>query len=59
MIDQLRHPPEGFEEVTRNHFLMKRDEIMQQLDDWVAESGDSGRLQTYADTLKDLLASLK
>ena len=56
MIDQIRNPPKGFEEVTRNHFLMKRDEIVQQLDKWVAESR---RLKTSADTLKQLLASLK
>lgn len=56
MIDQLRNPPKGFEEVTRNHFLMKRDEIVQQLDTWVAESR---RLKSSAETLKSLLKNLK
>lgn len=37
MLEQLRHPPRGFEEVIRSHFWIKRDEICDQITKWITE----------------------
>jgi hypothetical protein len=37
MLDQIQHPKPGFEDITRLHFLLKRDEILAQMKRWVAE----------------------
>ena len=34
MLDQLRNPPKGFEQVVRAHFALKKDAILAQLADW-------------------------
>ena len=55
MIDQIRNPKKGFEEVTRKHFKMKRNAIIAQIEGWcqllldhpeVADKG--GVRQSYA-----------
>lgn len=37
MLDMLRRPPECFREVVLNHFYLKKDEIIRQVSDWIAE----------------------
>ena len=37
MLEQLRHPPRGFEDVISRHFWIKRDEIYDQITDWINE----------------------
>ena len=37
MIDQLRNPRPGFEEVTRTHFKLLRHAVMQQCQRWMKE----------------------
>ena len=37
MIDQLKNPSPGFEEVIKTHFKLKKDIILEQLDNWMAE----------------------
>jgi hypothetical protein len=48
MLDNLRNPPEPFEDVIRTHFRLKARSIMTQLDGWLAKDdkavtvGDGG-----------------
>lgn len=35
MLEQIRHPSPGFEEVIRRHFYLKKDEIMEEVNKWV------------------------
>lgn len=48
MLDNLRNPPEPFEDVIRTHFRLKARSIMTQLDEWLAKDdkavtvGDGG-----------------
>ncbi|EKM80308.1 hypothetical protein AGABI1DRAFT_57960 [Agaricus bisporus var. burnettii JB137-S8] len=48
MLDNLRNPPEPFEDVIRTHFRLKARSIMVQLDEWLAKDdkmvtvGDGG-----------------
>ena len=64
MLDQLKKPPRGFEDVTRNHFLMKRSEILAQLDTWALNASTGGRgalagsRSESVDKLKALLKAL-
>ncbi|KAH7727747.1 baculoviral IAP repeat-containing protein 6-like isoform X4 [Aphelenchoides avenae] len=37
MLEQLRKPSKAFEEVTRRHFWLKRDEICEQVQAWIAD----------------------
>lgn len=37
MIDQLKNPSPGFEEVIKTHFKLKKELILEQLDAWTAE----------------------
>ena len=57
MLEQLRKPSKGFEEITRNHFSMKKNEILAQLDKWVSEAtvtsrGRTGNISETADKLR-------
>ena len=38
IVDKFENPPKGFEELTINHFLMKKDEIISVVNMWVDES---------------------
>jgi baculoviral IAP repeat-containing protein 6 len=35
MLEMIRHPPKGFEEIVATHFRLKKDEIRRQLAHWV------------------------
>jgi hypothetical protein len=62
MIDHLEYPKRGFEDVIRQHFILKRNEIKAQLERWAKESTDSGhitRLRGLQRTLVPLLDRLK
>lgn len=37
MLEQLRNPPKAFENVIRRHFWLKRDEIHEQVTEWIAD----------------------
>jgi baculoviral IAP repeat-containing protein 6 len=47
MLEQIRHPPKGFEEIIRRHFWIKRDEICEQIEGWINE------MQKLVDTATD------
>ena len=41
MIDVLKNPPFGFEEVTKNHFFYKKNDILKTCDKWIEEAKNS------------------
>uniref|UniRef100_A0A914ZBD2 UBC core domain-containing protein n=1 Tax=Panagrolaimus superbus TaxID=310955 RepID=A0A914ZBD2_9BILA len=47
MLEQIRYPPKGFEEIIRRHFWIKRDEICEQIEEWI------GEMQKLVDTATD------
>lgn len=48
MLEYLKHPPEGFEEIIKTHFRLKARYLRKQLDKWLEE--DDGK-QLYADSM--------
>jgi baculoviral IAP repeat-containing protein 6 len=59
MIDHIEKPKIGFEEVIKIHFLLKRDEIISQVDAWAKEVTSSSELLRLANKLKSLLNGLQ
>jgi ubiquitin-protein ligase len=43
ILDQLQNPPKGFEEVIKNHFILKKAEVLEQTKEWMKEHGDEGK----------------
>jgi hypothetical protein len=41
MVDMMAHPPEGFEEIVRQHFFLKRESILKTLAAWQADARDT------------------
>ncbi|KAF7256808.1 hypothetical protein EG68_05829 [Paragonimus skrjabini miyazakii] len=62
MLDQLRHPSPGFEQVIFHHFQLKKGAIIDQIERWIANTAvltpSSLRLQ-WQKRLKEDLISLK
>ncbi|KAF6778656.1 hypothetical protein AHF37_02182 [Paragonimus kellicotti] len=62
MLDQLRHPSPGFEQVIFHHFQLKKSAIIDQIERWIANTAvltpSSLRLQ-WQKRLKEDLISLK
>lgn len=46
MLEQLRNPPRGFENVIRAHFYLKRDEIIKDVRKWIDEASVNEALYT-------------
>lgn len=44
MLDQMRNPVECFKDVIAKHFWLKRNDIMKQIDRWIAEVGKHHQL---------------
>lgn len=40
MLDMIKHPPKGFEDVVLRHFSLKRHDITQTVENWLTESRD-------------------
>jgi len=59
MVDQLRNPPFGFEDVVRNHFKLQKDNIYKKLDAWCEISTNKGLFMTYYNELKTLVSKLE
>lgn len=47
MVDQLKHPPKGFEDIVRTHFLLKRAHILKTVRGWLKEAKDSDTAGHY------------
>ena len=59
MVDMLRKPPLGFEEIIRTHFTLKKKEILQQMTKWEREQvHKKNSLRLAISELKEELAKL-
>ena len=52
MIENIRKPPLGFEEVIRNHFKCKKEEILKTVDKWTQEMTDVANIGETFQNLK-------
>ena len=46
MIDMIKHPPRGFEEVVKEHFRIKKKEILETTEKWALESRGVKRINS-------------
>lgn len=59
MVDMIRHPPLGFEDVVRTHFSLKREEVLKQVGKWEKEQRyKRKRMRKAAAELRQLLSEL-
>lgn len=58
MVEQLRSPPRGFEEVTVRHFSMCRQRIVVQARRWMFEARHTDKFARYERTYAELLSLL-
>jgi len=58
MLNQLKSPSFGFEDVIKNHFRMKKDKIYQKLDDWEKIANDKSKFNKVYNDLKILINKL-
>ena len=64
MVDMLRNPPKGFEDVVRDHFRLKKTHILKVVEGWLAEAktsdtpGHHDKLNTQVEALKSELKKL-
>ena len=60
MIDQLNNPPPGYEDVVKNHFKIKKNDIINVVDKWNLESNEKykSKMTEEITKLKNLLNNL-
>jgi hypothetical protein len=60
MIDLIRNPPKGFEEVVKLHFKLKKDIIARETQQWLDEDDNDNRKMPKTDLRgkRDMLLSL-
>jgi len=58
MLDQLKCPSFGFEEVIKNHFRLKKNDIYQKLDEWQKIAKNKTQFETCYKELKTLIEKL-
>jgi len=58
MLEQLKRPSPGFEEVIKNHFKIKRAEILKQCHEWVKE-GSTSKTGGYHEKIKKTYEELQ
>ena len=60
MIDQITNPPLGYEEVIKNHFKIKKYEIINTIDKWLLDSDELNKIKIEKSIiiLKQLLNNL-
>lgn len=60
MIDQIKNPPHGYEEVVKNHFKLKKNDIINVVDKWNSESDvtNKSKMNNEVTNLKKLLNNL-
>jgi len=60
ILNQLKNPPEGFEEFTINHFKAKKDEILQIADIWKNETATINKIKidAFIKHFKELINSV-
>lgn len=57
MINMIKHPPFGYEEIIKNHYKLKKDYIISQVNNWLESTENIYKedLKIEIDILKDLL----
>lgn len=58
MVEQLRNPSFGFEDIIKNHFKLKQKEIFEKLDEWKKISTNNANFELQYNLLKGLVAKL-
>ncbi|CAH1773453.1 unnamed protein product [Owenia fusiformis] len=58
MINQLQNPSEGFSDVIKSHFYLKKDRILEEVEGWVRRS-KSSKLERVVQNLKTELNKLQ
>ena len=60
MIDQLNNPPQEYTEVIKNHFKLKKNDIITVVDKWLLETNENNKskMLTEITNLKQLLNNL-
>jgi hypothetical protein len=58
MLNQLKSPSFGFEDVINNHFRMLKDKIFKKLDDWEKIAIDKSKFNKVYNDLKILINKL-
>lgn len=53
IMEMINYPPKGFEEIVQLHFWLKREEICNQIEKWIAET-QQGILDSKQETSKSL-----
>ncbi len=59
MIQMLKHPPRGFEEAVRDHFLLKGRYIKRQIQGWIADAARFSDSTTHRAKLRKLLSEFE
>ena len=56
IINQIKNPPEGFEEFTINHFKAKKDEIIKIANEWKNESNNNKlKIEAFIKQFQELI----
>jgi ubiquitin-protein ligase len=55
MIDMLKNPPVGFEEIVKNHFKLKKEEIIETINKWKSINSNKNDLELMIENLKKIL----
>jgi len=58
MINQLKKPSFGFEDVIKTHFKLMKDKIYKKLDDWQESAGKKDVFEQHYNELKKLISDL-
>lgn len=60
MIDQINNPPLGYKEVVKNHFKLKKNNIIDIVDKWVLESNEKNKskMESEVTKLKEILNNM-
>jgi ubiquitin-protein ligase len=58
MVQQLQYPSHGFEDVIKNHFKLKQNDIYKKLDEWKMNSSNSSTFDIQINLLKSLINKL-
>jgi ubiquitin-protein ligase len=58
MISHLRHPPLGFEEVTKRHFALCRKRVLAQARRWTKEAQDTPLFKSFGKAYEELITLL-
>lgn len=56
IIDKIKNPPQGFEEFTKNHFNLKKLEILDVIKDWMNDTEDKKVLDIYKSYQRELIS---